>query len=132
MARRRREPETPEEHADRVLADFDRTFRTWRGRTYIHNPALPYYLAGLLGGLLLALGLAVAGRGGLVVVSLLQLAGLLLPVVSLLLFLVSLVARRWGRRASGRVLGVWIACLLALVVLKIAATVIDSGMRDML
>ncbi len=39
-----------------------------------------------------------------------------MPVVSLLLILVSLVARRWGRRALGRVLGVWIVCLLALPV----------------
>lgn len=132
MARRAREPETPEQRADRVLADFDQTFRTWRGHTYVHNPALPYYLAGLVGGMILTLGLAIAGRGGLVVVSLLQLAGLLLPVVCLLLFLVSLAARRWGRRAAGRLLGLWIACLIALVVLKGAATFIDSGMRDVL
>lgn len=129
-----KEPETPEQQVDRMLADYDRTFRTWRGHVYNHHAVVVvlYYAAGLLGGVLLALGLAVAGRGGLVVVSLLQLAGLLLPGLSLALFLVSLVARKWGRRAAGRVLGIWIACLLALVVLKVAATFIDSGMRDVL
>lgn len=126
---RNRRTETPEERADRVLEDFDRMFITWRGHTFLRNTWLFWFLAGLPAGLLLAVGLAIAGRGGLVVVTLLQLALLLLPVLSLALFLVSLVARRWGRRAAFRAIHVWGGCLGALVVLKIAAKVIDSGMR---
>lgn len=132
MASGSRRKETPEEQADRVLADFDRMFVTWRGHTFLRNTWLFWFLAGLPVGVLLAAGLAIAGRGGLVVVTLLQLALLLLPVVFLVLFLVSLAARRWGRGAAFRAVHLWGGCLGALVVLKIATAFLDSGMRDVL
>ena len=133
MTDRPDEARSAEEQADRVLAEWDRTFVTWRGRTFVRNPALPYALAGLAVGLLLTAGLAVAGRGGTVVVSLLQLGALLLPVVCLLLVGLSLARRGRGRRAAWRTIGAWAWCLLALLVLKVAAAAgLDSGVRGLL
>lgn len=132
MARAPRREETEDERAERVFADFDRMFITWRGHTVIRNDWLFFFLGGLPVGALLAAGLALAGRGGLVVVTLLQIALLLLPVVFVVLFLVSLAARRWGRRAAFRAVHLWGGCLGALLVLRIASSFIDSGMRDVL
>ena len=132
MARTPRRTETQDERAERVLADYDRRFITWRGHTIIRNDWLFFFLGGRPVGAVLAAGLAVAGRGGLVVVTLLQLALLLLPVVFVVLFLVSLAARRRGRRLAFRAVHLWGGCLGVLLVLRIATSVMDSGMRDVL
>ena len=115
-----------------MLAAWDRRFVTWRGRTFVRNDGLLWFLGGLPVGVVLVAGLAATGRGGLVVVTLLQLALLLLPVGALVLFLVSLAARRRGRRAALRALHLWGGCLGALVVLRVATTFVDSGMRSVL
>ena len=115
-----------------MLDEWDRRFVTWRGRTLVRNDGLLWFLGGLPVGVVLAAGLALAGRGGLVVVTLLQLALLLLPVGALVLFLVSLAARRRGRRASLRALHLWGGCLGALVVLRVTMPFVDSGLRGVL
>lgn len=123
--------ESEQERTERVLAELDRRFITWRGHTIVRNDWLFFFLGGLPVGALLAGGLVLSGRSGLVVVALLQLGLLVLPVVSAVLFLVSLAARRRGRRAALRALHLWGGVLGVLFALRIAS-LLDSGLRDAL
>lgn len=125
------ERDNQEQEIDRLLAAYDRAYVTRWGRTVPRNPALPYYLAGIAGGPILTIGLAIAGRGGLVVIALLELAFVLLPVLSILLFGFSLLAHRRGRKTAGRLLGIWVSCMLAMLLLIGAARLglVDSGIK---
>lgn len=120
------------ERAEQRYAELDRRLITWHGRTFIRNDWLACFLGGLPVGALLAAGLSLAGRGGFVVVALLQLALLVLPVVFVALLLVSSATRRWGRGAAFRAVHLWGGCLGSLLVLRIASSFMDSGMRDAL
>ena len=123
--------ETQQERADRVLADLDRRFITWRGHTIVRNDWLIAFLGGLPVGAVLAVVLALTGRGGPVVLAVLLLGLLVLPALFVLLFLLSLAARGRGRRASFRALHLWGGLLGVLVALRIAS-VLDRGLRDVL
>lgn len=118
--------EAERERADKLLQRFERDFSVdRRGRLRVRNPARPYALLGLLVGVVCAAGIALADRGGFLTTGILQLLLALCVLLSVLLLLVSLVARGWGRRAAGVLLGLALAAFVALFVLGVAALALD-------
>ena len=105
-----------------MLAEWDRRFVTWRGHTLVRNDGLVWFLGELPVGVVLAAGLALAGRGVLVrqpaaASPAATAVGALVPLLG------SSAARRRGRRAPLRALHLWGGCLGALVVLRVVHAV---------
>lgn len=118
--------EAERERADKLLQRFERDFSVdRRSRLRVRNPARPYALLGLLVGVVCAAGIALADRGGFLTTGILQILLALCVLLSVLLLLVSLVARGWGRRAAGVLLGLALAAFVALFVLGVAALALD-------
>ena len=95
-----------EDRDHELLQRFDRDFSTdRRGRMRVRNPVRPYALLGLLVGVVASTAIALTDRGGFLTTGLLQVMLAACAALSLLLGLVSLVARGRGRVTAGRLLG---------------------------
>jgi hypothetical protein len=115
-----------DERDERLLHRFERDLSTdRRGRVRVRNPTRPYLLLGLLVGVLASAGIALTDRGGYLTTGILQILLALCVAVSVLLLLVSFLAAGRGRRAAGVLLGLAFGALIALVVIGVAAQLLD-------
>lgn len=111
---------------EQLLQRFERDLSVdRRGRMRVRNPVRPYALLGLLVGAVASAGIALAGRGGYLTTGILQIVLALCVGLSVLLALASLALQGRGRRPAAVLLGLGFGALLALLVLGIAARLLD-------
>lgn len=109
-----------------LLERFERDFSVdRRGRVRIRSPGRRYALLGLAVGAVCTIGIALTGRGGFMTTGILQIVLAVCAALSVLLFLVSLLPGRRGRRTAGVLLGLAFGALVALFVIEIAARLLD-------